>query len=93
MEIGVAPDSRLRELLGKDSIETNSMHHQSVKALGASLVAVAWTEDGVIEGIEIPGESFVVGVQWHPEELVGWSKASRRLFEGVISATAVPARR
>ena len=88
--IGVAPGSRLRALLGKDSIETNSMHHQSVKALGEGLVAVAWTEDGVIEGIELPGDRFVVGVQWHPEELVGWSKASRHLFEGVVTATASP---
>ncbi len=91
--IGVAPGSRLRDLLGKDSIETNSMHHQSVKVLGEGLIAVAWTEDGVVEGIEIPRAGFVVGVQWHPEELIGWSKASRRLFEGVVSATAVPAGR
>ena len=37
--------------------------------VGAGLTAVAWADDGIIEGIEstTPGE-FLVGVQWHPEQ-------------------------
>ena len=47
----------------------NSFHHQAVDRLGAGLLAVAWAPDGTIEGIEDPGERFVLGVQWHAETL------------------------
>jgi putative glutamine amidotransferase len=33
---------------------------------------------------EAPG--FVLGVQWHPEELVDRDPAARRLFEALIAA-------
>lgn len=45
----------------------NSLHHQGVKLLGKGLVAEAWSEDGVIEAIRGTGDTFVFGVQWHPE--------------------------
>jgi len=32
--------------------------------------AVAWADDGVIEGIEGWGKSLLLGVQWHAETLV-----------------------
>ena len=37
--------------------------------LGEGLVATGWSdEDGVVEAIELPGDDFVLGVLWHPEE-------------------------
>jgi gamma-glutamyl-gamma-aminobutyrate hydrolase PuuD len=42
-------------------------HHQCVSKLGKDLQVAATTDDGVTEAIELPGERFVVGVQWHPE--------------------------
>ena len=39
------------------------------------------------EGVEMPGdERFVLGVQWHPEELVGHDQAARNLFAAVVDA-------
>ncbi len=51
----------------KDHIETTSHHHQAIKEVGTPYRPVAWTEDGIIEAIENPEESFAIGVQWHPE--------------------------
>jgi gamma-glutamyl-gamma-aminobutyrate hydrolase PuuD len=34
----------------------------------------------------MPGRRFVVGVQWHPEEMVEASDSARRLFAGVVNA-------
>ncbi|WP_171113456.1 MULTISPECIES: gamma-glutamyl-gamma-aminobutyrate hydrolase family protein [unclassified Streptomyces] len=42
-------------------------HHQSVDRLGAGLVASAYAGDGTVEAVELPGEHWVLGVQWHPE--------------------------
>jgi putative glutamine amidotransferase len=87
-KVRVASGSLLAETLGADELEVNSMHHQSVKALGKGLTAVAWAPDEIIEGIELDDRSrFVVGVQWHPEELVRHSEAARRLFAALVRST------
>jgi len=63
------------------------MHHQAVKALGRGLVAVAWAPDQIIEGVELADPSrFVLGVEWHPEELIGHSEPARRLFAALVAA-------
>lgn len=42
----------------------------------------ALDDDGVIEGVEIPGDDFVLAVQWHPEETLD----DLRLFAGLVEA-------
>jgi putative glutamine amidotransferase len=42
-------------------------HHQALDRLGAGLVAAAYAADGTVEAVELPGASWVLGVQWHPE--------------------------
>jgi putative glutamine amidotransferase len=82
-------ESRLAEILETVEVEVNSLHHQAVKQLGTGLRAVATAPDGVVEGLELPdAEPFVVGVQWHPEELVGHDEAARRLFVALVRAAS-----
>ena len=88
--VEVRPDSRLAGLLGAGRLQVNSMHHQGVKALGRDLAAVAFAPDGLVEGVERPGDAFVVGVQWHPEELVETYAPMRRLFTAFVAAAARP---
>jgi putative glutamine amidotransferase len=86
-KVKVKPTSRLAATLGTDELEVNSMHHQAVKALGAGLEAVAWTPDQLVEGVEMTEPSrFVLGVQWHPEELIGSSEPARRLFAALVTS-------
>jgi putative glutamine amidotransferase len=80
------PSSRLAEVVGADEVEVNSMHHQALKSLGRGLAAVAWAPDQLVEGVEMPEQpGFVLGVQWHPEELIGHSEAARRLFAALVT--------
>jgi putative glutamine amidotransferase len=44
------------------------------------LMINATAEDGLIEGIESPNHSFVLGVQWHPEALASRYAPQRRIF-------------
>jgi len=68
--VEIEPGSRLAEILGATSQEVNSLHHQGVEDAGDATVA-ARSPDGLIEAIEVPGETFCVGVQWHPEKMHG----------------------
>src|SRR2546422_381363 len=73
------------EARGALELEVNSMHHQAIKTLGRGLREVAWAPDGIIEGVElVDGHRFVVGVQWHPEELVARDSAARNLFAALV---------
>jgi putative glutamine amidotransferase len=86
-KVKVAPGSRLAETLGAEELEVNSMHHQAIKRLGRGLTAVAWAPDQIVEGAELDDRArFVLGVQWHPEELVGHSEPARRLFASLVAA-------
>jgi len=86
--VKMAPGSLLARVLGSEELQVNSLHHQAVKALGEKLAAVAYAPDGIIEGIEITDPNrFVLGVQWHPEELLSWDPAARNLFSAFISAS------
>lgn len=67
--VRIAADSRLAAIIGATETPVNSRHHQAAKTLGPGWVASAWAPDGVVEGIELPGHRFALGVQWHPEDL------------------------
>ena len=86
--VRVETGTRLAGLLGRLEVEVNSMHHQGVRRLAPGLRASAFAPDGLVEGFEGPGGSFLLGVQWHPEELAATDEASRRLFAGFVAAAA-----
>ncbi len=68
--VKIAPGSRLARVMGVTEAEVNSFHHQAAHRLGKRMQAVAWSPDGLIEGIESRGPAFFLGVQWHAESLV-----------------------
>ncbi|MGH2633790.1 MAG: gamma-glutamyl-gamma-aminobutyrate hydrolase family protein, partial [Tepidiformaceae bacterium] len=85
-DVRVERASCLATVLGVAHLRTNSMHHQAVDNPGHGVTAVAWTSDGVIEGVEMPGEHWVFGVQWHPEELFEQHEHARQLFDAFVAA-------
>lgn len=76
--VTVVEGTRLHHCLGVRELHVNSIHHQGIQQLAPSLVASAYAEDGLIEGIEVPEARMAMGVQWHPELMD--EAASRRLF-------------
>jgi putative glutamine amidotransferase len=88
--VKVASGSLLAHVVGSEELQVNSMHHQAVKALGKGLVAVAHAPDQIVEGIELEDSGtrrFVLGVQWHPEELTRKDPAARALFAALVSSS------
>ncbi|KUK31456.1 MAG: Glutamine amidotransferase class-I domain protein [Thermoanaerobacterales bacterium 50_218] len=84
-EVEIKKGSLLASVLGAERIWVNSFHHQAVKDVAPSLEAVAWSADGVVEAVELPGHDFVVGVQWHPEDLLEEEHAVA-LFRAFVAA-------
>lgn len=64
----------------------NSFHHQAVTEPGPLMHVSAVASDGVIEAMEgNDGESFLLGVQWHPECLA----SDGFLFDHLVEAASV----
>jgi putative glutamine amidotransferase len=84
-------DSRLGTIVGRQSAEVNSFHHQAVDQPGEGLRPVAWASDGVVEGLEGDDREFVLGVQWHAECLTDMDE-ELALFASFVEAAAGPAR-
>ncbi len=90
--VDVRGGSLLANIIGSGSVGVNSMHHQGIRAAGSHLVITARAPDGVIEAVEAPALGpFVLGVQWHPEEMLAASVAARTLFAAFIEACSAPA--
>ena len=85
-DVRVEASSRLARVVGGETVAVNSFHHQAVERLGEGLRAVAWAQDGTIEGIEAAGARLVLGVQWHAETLDEVADAHGRLFAALVDA-------
>jgi len=84
-QVKVREGSRLATILGALDVDVNSFHHQAIKQLGRGLADVAWAPDSIVEGVELVDPAqFVVGVQWHPEELVAQDRAAFNLFAALV---------
>lgn len=88
----IDPASRLASISGTGPV-VNHRHHQVVDELGEGLRATAWV-DGYVEAVEATDQSWVVGVQWHPERAAdGLDESVVRIFGAFVEAARrVPAR-
>jgi len=90
-QVAIAAGSRLAALVGGTVATVNSRHHQAVLRVAPCLRAVAWCrgpEGGeLVEGVEADGR-WVVGVQWHPENLVRLDNATGRAALGIFRGFA-----
>src|SRR3954467_4355538 len=93
--VTVAPGSRLAGVLGERAV-VNSYHHQAVDRLppprppgprgGGAGAAGAWADDGIVEAIELPAQSFAVGVQWELQESWHDGAAGFGVFAAFVAA-------
>jgi putative glutamine amidotransferase len=81
-QIRIGEGSLLSSLLG-DECRVNSFHHQGAKKV-VGLTPIAWSPDNLVEAVV--GEGFVLGVQWHPELMIGQHPEQFKLFQGFVEA-------
>ena len=88
---GVAIDVTPSAVLGEGAHEIRSGHHQAIDRVGDGLVVSALAPDGVIEAVELAGDTWVVGVQWHPEDVAADGAQLRALLDDFARAAVVSA--
>ena len=85
-EVEVEAGTRRAAIMGAGTNRVNSFHHEAVDAVADGFAVSAKSfDDGIVEAIELPGDRFAVGVQWHPEELTALEDA-RKLFQAFVEA-------
>jgi putative glutamine amidotransferase len=83
-DVRIAAGSQLAALVG-ERLTVNTFHNEAIVEAGGCTVT-AWADDGTIEGIEIPGRRFALGVQWHQELLADQDHAGNGVFRGLVAA-------
>jgi len=82
--IYLSPGSKLAAILGMGGFfRVNSRHRRGLREAqrAPSLLTSAYSlEDGIVEGLESPAHSWVVGVQFHPERQREVPPAFKNLF-------------
>lgn len=86
-QIDIEENSKLFDIFKNRKLEVNSFHHQAIRDIGKDLKVTATAKDGVIEGIESLSRKFLVGVQWHPEDLTLKHEEFLSLFKALINST------
>lgn len=82
--VEVQGNSQLAGALGTSGrVDVNSRHHQGIAKIGKGLRVTAKAPDGLAEALEMKDHPFLIGVQWHPEEMVG-DASQEALFEALI---------
>jgi len=67
-DVRLAHDSLAARVAREELHRTKSHHHQGVERVGEGLEVTGWaTIDDLPEALEVPGNRFALGVQWHPE--------------------------
>ena len=85
--IYIAPGAKTSPVIGMAGFfKVNSLHHQGLKEAQRAprLMTTAYeVEDGLIEGLESPEHSWVIGLQCHPERQDEVPKMFNNLFLGL----------
>jgi putative glutamine amidotransferase len=79
--------SMLAKVMGATEVEVNSLHHQALDVLAPGLIAVGRDDGGLVEGVEVDGCGFALGVQWHPE-LLRHRPEHLALFQALVAASS-----
>ncbi len=88
-KVEVEPDSLLAEIIGAGEVKVNSIHHQAIDKLAEGLRVSARSVDGLVEVIEYADrreKGFMLGVEWHPEQLSAQQPEHLALFEALVKA-------
>jgi putative glutamine amidotransferase len=83
-EVQLSADSLVAHAMGTTQPMTHSFHHQAIDTIAPALTVVGTYGDGTIEAVQHTSASWVVGVQWHPEDTAEEDSANQGLFNALV---------
>lgn len=83
--VNVVPGSLVARAMGTTTPLVHCFHHQAIDEVAPDLRVVATHGDGTIEAVEHASASWVVGVQWHPEDSAPEDGAQQRIFDELVN--------
>jgi putative glutamine amidotransferase len=73
------------KIVGEKILMVNSAHHQAVKRLADGFTISGKAADGIVEAMEkMDSTHWILGVQFHPEQLIHKDKTLLKIFQGFI---------
>lgn len=85
--LSILPNTMFRQFMNCDEIVVNSIHHYKIQYLKEYHIA-GMTRDHIIEAIEMPGQSFHLGVHFHPELLIQTDPMMNMIFRKFVEAAS-----
>ena len=82
-DVFVTSGTRLHAMVGTETIDVSSYHHQAIDRLAPGLTVSATAADGVVEAVE-HDRADIVAVQWHPEDRHATSTTDAALFADLV---------
>lgn len=83
----IEKNTLLYKLVKRQKIKVNSRHHQANREVGKGLIVSGKASDGIIEAVESKVHRFVLGLQWHPENMAAnGDESSIKIYDGFIEA-------
>ncbi len=89
-QVHIEATSKLAGILATERCQVNALHRQCVREPGRGVIVTARESNGVTQAIELDGEGFALGVQWHPEYLPQVAR-QQSLFRALVSTAAASA--
>ncbi|MFC4076609.1 gamma-glutamyl-gamma-aminobutyrate hydrolase family protein [Salinithrix halophila] len=86
--VEVMEGTLLHRITGWGTGRVNSFHHQAVRDIPETCRVSAVAPDGVVEAFEGVSTSFLLGLQWHPENTAATDSVSQEIFNAFVRACA-----
>ena len=83
-DVQLTQDSLVAEAMGTTQPMTHSFHHQAIDTAAPSLAVVGHSSDRTIEAVQHSTATWVIGVQWHPEDTAEEDPANQGLFNALV---------
>jgi putative glutamine amidotransferase len=84
-DVNLVHGGLLEKIVGAETLAVNSTHHQAVDRLGRGLDREAEAPDGICEAVADRTLPFFLGVEWHPEAMIG-DPRQQRIYEAFVAA-------
>lgn len=87
-DVSLEPGSLAAQAVGAEEVDVYCLHHQAIDNVGVGLRPTGVAADGLIEALEDPIADFILGVLWHPEQMLEREHA-RAIYRAFLNVVGV----